>query len=56
MSPEENTTTIVLEPIEITGAESPEIGTTFDIDPQHTEALQSHIQEAPEGKAINLCL
>ena len=49
-------TTIVLDPIEIAGDDIPESSNTFDIDPQHTEALQSHIQEVSGGKAINLCL
>ena len=56
MSPEENTTTIVLEPTEINGEDYQEGFETFDLDPQSAETLQNHIQKAPEGKAINLCL
>ena len=56
MSPEENTTTIVLEPDTITGEDYPEGFEAFDLDPQSAETLQNHIQEAAKGKAINLCL
>jgi len=49
-------TTIVLDPIEITGDDIPESSNTLDIDPQHSEALQSHMHATTGGKAVNICL
>jgi hypothetical protein len=54
MSPDGNI--IELDPIEIAGDNIPESSETFDIDPQHADTLQSHIQTVSGGRAVNICL